>query len=191
MDDDQDLIETIETERLRLRSPRAADAAAFAASLTPEVTMWLNSWPAEVSVELAAQRIETMRARLTENRNLESREFLSFMIERRSDARLLGGIGAMVKPEHPERAEIGYHLDPDHHGQGYVVEAAKALIEAIWRLTDVSSVAAAANLANAPSFKVMERLGMTPTIEQAIYSPGRDVWEMCRYYELKRPSPTA
>ncbi|MET0295096.1 MAG: GNAT family N-acetyltransferase, partial [Phenylobacterium sp.] len=110
MDGDQDLIETIDTERLRLRCPRAGDAAALAASLTPEVTSWLNSWPVKVDAELAAQRIEAMRVRLAENRELRSREFLSFMIERRSDGRLLGGISAMIKPEYPNRAEIGYHL---------------------------------------------------------------------------------
>ena len=60
-----------------------------------------------------------------------------------------------------EAVEVGWHLHPDHWGQGYATEAATALVEHGFTTLGLDAIHAVAWAGNAPSFAVMERLGMT------------------------------
>ncbi|WP_269716971.1 GNAT family N-acetyltransferase [Caulobacter sp. NIBR2454] len=181
MDADSDPFEPILTERLRLRCLTPEDAAGLAATLTPEVVERLASWPPVVTSEIAAARIAENRRRMRDDGDL-----MSFGVERRSDGLIVGGVGARVKAETPDRAEIGYHLGSAHHGLGYGFEATAALVRAVWSLTQVSLIEACAQPDNHASFAIMRKLGMEPAGEVAVFSSGRDRWEVCRNYALRR-----
>jgi RimJ/RimL family protein N-acetyltransferase len=58
------------------------------------------------------------------------------------------------------QAEIGWCLSPDHQGKGYVTEATADLVRLCFQDLGVRRVVANAFADNAPSLRVMERLGM-------------------------------
>ncbi len=59
-----------------------------------------------------------------------------------------------------QQAEIGWVLDPDHQGQGYVTEAMRELVRVCFEDLGVRRLTAAAFNDNTASLAVMERLGM-------------------------------
>jgi RimJ/RimL family protein N-acetyltransferase len=59
-----------------------------------------------------------------------------------------------------EEAEIGWCLSPAHQGHGYVTEAAAELVRICFDDLGVRRISAAAFADNAPSLRIMERLGM-------------------------------
>jgi len=78
----------------------------------------------------------------------------------RSDA-LIGNAGIRRKPNNGFEADIGYELSPEHWGNGYATEAARALVNigfGEWGLRRISSWCIADNLASA---RVLEKLGLT------------------------------
>lgn len=60
-------------------------------------------------------------------------------------------------------AEVGlfWAIAPDHQGQGYAVEAARALIQYLFTHEKLGRVIATTGYANLPSQAVMRKLGMT------------------------------
>jgi RimJ/RimL family protein N-acetyltransferase len=58
------------------------------------------------------------------------------------------------------QAEIGWCLSPDHQGRGYVTEAMTELVRICFQDLGVRRLVANAFADNAPSVRVMERLGM-------------------------------
>ena len=64
-------------------------------------------------------------------------------------------------PEAGKPIELGYGVHPDYRNRGYATEAARALVD--WGLAQpsVEQVIAKCDPANAPSFRVLEKLGMT------------------------------
>jgi RimJ/RimL family protein N-acetyltransferase len=61
---------------------------------------------------------------------------------------------------HGSQAEIGWCLSPDHQGKGYVTEATTELVRICFEDLGVRRLVANAFADNAPSLRVMERLGM-------------------------------
>lgn len=109
--------------------------------------------------------------------------------------RASGGINLRIDHQH-RRGELGYALARRHWGNGYMTEAARAVIDAAFAtLPDLARVQAGANARNKASIRVMERLGMTHegTIPHApsgaklerreagvIYAVLREEWEKIR-----------
>ncbi|MDO2441290.1 GNAT family N-acetyltransferase [Enterobacter nematophilus] len=79
--------------------------------------------------------------------------------------------------------EIGWRLVPEHNGQGYATEAAKAIIDYAVERIGATYLVAVADPENIPSQRVMQRLGMTfKAIEQHYDVP-------CVVYELNIRRP--
>jgi RimJ/RimL family protein N-acetyltransferase len=62
-------------------------------------------------------------------------------------------------PEH-RQGEIGFVLDPRHQGRGYATEAAAALLALAFETYGLHRVTGRLEPRNAPSARVLERLGM-------------------------------
>lgn len=178
-DDEAELLPVLVTPRLRLRCFRDTDAAALSANLTPPVIRWLTSWPDPTTVEVAALRIAEARAGAREGWHV------GYAIERLSDGVLIGGFGG-GSPE--GRVEIGYHLTEHAHGQGYMLEAARAGLAAIWDVLPTSKVEAQAHPDNTGSRAVLTKLGMKLVDERPAFAPARNAWEPGCFYEIERPS---
>jgi ribosomal-protein-alanine N-acetyltransferase len=57
--------------------------------------------------------------------------------------------------------EVGWRLAREHWGRGYATEAARAAVEFGFNELELPEIVAMTALKNAPSRRVMERLGMT------------------------------
>jgi [ribosomal protein S5]-alanine N-acetyltransferase len=142
--------ERIETARLVLRRPRAADAEAiFAYASDAEVTRYLG-WPRHLLPE-------------------QTRAFLDFsddewgrwpagpyVIDDRASGRVLGGTGLGF--DSPWRASTGYVLARDAWGRGLATEALGAMVE-VARRARVIRLYALCHADHAPSRRVLEKGG--------------------------------
>jgi RimJ/RimL family protein N-acetyltransferase len=146
-----------ETERLILRNWCPGDRSEYLATCnTPAVTTHLDGPATEEDVDAALARIA---------KSQEERGFSFWAVERKSDGALLGYCGLRIcddleRPVHGD-VEIGWRLREDAWGQGYAAEAAKACLAWAWDNLDVSRVVSFTVPANEPSWRLMERLGMT------------------------------
>lgn len=176
----------IHTQRLRLRLPHPDDAPALARLMAPEVSARLASWPASLDPGIAAQRLTEARGAALDGRALP------MVIERRGDDpatgwALVGWIGATRAEMDPERAILTYWLGGDHHGQGYMREAAPAALAAVFQWLGVTEVRAAVQRDNTASRAVLQGLGMDPLGEGIIWCSARGQEEACEWWGMKRP----
>lgn len=148
----------IETERLTLRNWRPEDAAPFERHTNSgPVMQWLGGVkPAHVIEQVVSERFIRWQ---------EERGFTFWVVERRSDRALLGFCGIKIAddPGSPVEGEyeIGWRLREDCWGQGYAKEAAIAALDHLFGSLGGPRVVALTVTGNAPSWGLMERLGMT------------------------------
>lgn len=146
-----------ETDRLRLRTWDEEDRAPYLATCNTEtVTAHLNGPATEEEIDAALARIAKC---------LQDLGFGFWVVERKSDGALLGYCGLRIcddleRPVHGD-VEIGWRLREDAWGQGYAREAAEAALAWAWANLDVDRVVSFTLPANEPSWRLMERLGMT------------------------------
>lgn len=142
----------IETERLLLVEPQAADAAAIFQRYAsdPDVTRFL-SWPrhqtiadTEAFLQFSAQEWERWPAG-------------PYLI-RSPDGRLLGSTGLGF--EAPHRAVTGYVLARDAWGMGYATEVLRAIVDVARRI-EVTRLYALCHPEHRASVRVLEKCGFT------------------------------
>jgi RimJ/RimL family protein N-acetyltransferase len=145
-----------ETGRLILRNWRESDRAEYLRTCnTAAVTAHLDGPATPEEADAAFARIA---------KSQEDHGFSFWAIERKADGALLGYCGLRIcddleRPVHGE-VEIGWRLREDAWGRGYAVEAARACIAWAWGNLGVDRVVSFTVPANAPSWRLMERLGM-------------------------------
>ena len=147
----------IETERLTLRNWREGDAEPFIAHTnTVGVMRWLGGIK---SPEQLRQSIETLAEWQ------EERGFTLWAVERKADGALLGFCGLKIAddPGCPVQGqhEIAWRLREDAWGHGYAKEAASASLDFAFDRLGAEHVVAFTVEENAPSWGLMQRLGMT------------------------------
>jgi RimJ/RimL family protein N-acetyltransferase len=142
----------LQTERLRLRKPKLADAEAIFREYAsdPEVTRYV-SWRAHQTI---AETREYMRVCLSA---WDVGKAFQWVIERKEDGQLMGMIAARVQAH---RWELGYVLARRYWGHGYMTESVKGLIDWAFKDADVFRVWAVCDVENLASARVMERAGM-------------------------------
>ena len=142
----------LETERLVLRGWREADIDPFwASACDPAVMRYL---PAMASRDEAVARYHAQTAMQAEH------GYCFWVIERTADGAFLGQCG-LCPPRDPfTEVEIGWRLNRAAWGQGYAIEAARAALAWGWAHTATPTVIAVTVPANAPSWRVMDKLGM-------------------------------
>lgn len=142
------------TSRLALRAWRDEDLPAFAAMHAD--TRVMKYFPASLTPEESAAFFERIRCEFT------TEGFGLYAIERREDGMLLGFTGLhriTFDGELHGHIEIGWRLRADAWGKGYATEAAKACLD-LAAEHGIGEVVAFTTLQNAPSQRVMQRLGM-------------------------------
>lgn len=147
----------IDTGRLILRDWRDEDIEPFIRHTNVEPVMrWLGG------VQEDEQIREIIRARLM--RWQRERGFTFWAVERKTDGALLGfcglkiadGAGSPIAGE----IEVGWRLREDAWGQGYAKEAAIASLDFAFDRLGAAQVVAITVIQNAPSWGLMQRLGM-------------------------------
>jgi ribosomal-protein-alanine N-acetyltransferase len=112
----------------------------------------------------------------------ETRQLGKLRVRRKSDNVLVGRAGFGIY-EPTGEPEIGYSLFPEYWGNGYAFEAASGLRDWIFRDTGASHFIGLADVRNASSLKVLDRIGMTRTHVGAV--PG-DL-QNCQFFIHERP----
>ena len=145
----------LETERLRLRPLTDADAPAMAALATDRrVADGTLALPHPYTVHNAETFIQVEREDRARGRMAAS------VIERRADTTFMGMIGLVLQREW-QRAELGYWLGVPFWNQGYITEAAGALVDYAFGTLGLNRVFACHFADNPASGRVMQKIGMT------------------------------
>jgi len=143
----------LRTERLLLRPLRENDAPAiFAIRSNPTVMRYHTTTPwAELNLATAwiARNVAAM----------QSGAYLSLGIERTEDQALIGTCGLFNLDEQCRRAEIGYELNHDAWGKGYMHEALLTLLKYAFSTMSLNRIEADIHPDNIGSAKSLERLG--------------------------------
>ncbi len=144
----------LETERLRLREITPDDA--------PFLLELLNSpgWHTNIG-DRGVHNLDDARKYAIYRIWLICRlKGFSFnLLERKTDSALLGMCG-LIKRDFLDDVDIGYALLPQYFGQGYAVEAAKAVSNFAKETLKLPRLAAITIESNKPSQRVLEKIGL-------------------------------
>ena len=161
---DDGQVQTLDTNRLRLRAWTAAAADVdfvFDTYSRWEVQRFIGRVPRVMEDRNEAE------AAITRWRSLSDSVHGIWAVERREDGQLLGTLllkpipasGDQVPLPPSGDTEIGWHFHPDAWGQGYATEAAARVLAHAFG-AGLSEVVAVTNEANAASQGVSKRIGM-------------------------------
>jgi RimJ/RimL family protein N-acetyltransferase len=144
--------EVFDLQRLRLRRPRLADAAAiFEIASDPEVARYAD-WPMRTTLESVT---ESLRRR--EDEWHAGSEFY-WVLTLPHDDRAIGGIGCRVSGH---AAEFGFLINRRFWRNGYATEASRAVVEWLFSLPNVWRLSATCDVDNRASARVLEKAGLT------------------------------
>lgn len=179
----------LETPRLILRQWRRQDRPAIAA-LNGDAEV-MRYFPARMSRAESDAFVDRQEARF-------AAEGLCFApVERKSDGAFLGAVGlAWVLFDVPfaPAVEIGWRFAASFWGHGYASEAAKAWLTYGFDVHDCKQIVSFTATINAPSRRVMERIGMERDEDGDFDHPRLDAASPLRphvLYRIRRPGPTA
>lgn len=147
------LPETIATKRLRLRRPNTADAPRVLREFAtdPEVTRYVV-WSPHADIRDTLAFLEQC------DEGWESELELTWALTRPPSDDPIGVIG--IRPD-GFKADIGYVLGRRHWRQGFMTEAARALVEHAFDLPAMVRIWATCDVENQASARVLEKIGMT------------------------------
>lgn len=146
---------TLETERLVLRALRVSDAAdMYDYAKREDVTRYLL-WNPHPNVQHTRRYLEYLSGRYRLGL------FYDWALINKADKRMIGTCG-FVRFDLPHNAaELGYVLNPDYHGQGFMQEAAKRVLKFGFSELELHRIEARFMTENEASLRLMKRLGMT------------------------------
>jgi RimJ/RimL family protein N-acetyltransferase len=144
----------LETARLRLRALTPADAKAVqrlaGAWEVADTTLTIPHPYADGLAEAWISTVADLYAR---------REQVVFAITARSDGRLLGAMGLVLRQPHG-RAELGYWIGKPFWNRGYATEAGIAVLRHGFETLGLNRIHACHFARNAASGRVLEKIGM-------------------------------
>lgn len=166
--------QTLRTERLLLRPFRSTDAAdIYRFAGNPKVTRYL-SYQTHRSLK-ESQKI----AALWEQESKETDKY-NWAIE--LDGTVIGSIN-VVQSDGLWDAGLGWQIDSPYWNQGMMTEAARAVVDFLFREVNFHRIYAAHNTRNPASGRVMEKLGMRKEglFRQHYYKAGFGTGDSQRY----------
>ena len=170
----------LETQRLWLRWPRAADAAAITAFASrPEVAQMTAAIPYPYPAQEADRFIFEARADNAAGRALH------LALTLKGGPRTVVGLVSAIA-EGQREAEIGYAIAPEMWDQGYASEAAQILVDTVFALTPAQRILANTRVNNPASRAVLEKSGFVYVDTGLDPLPARGGLHPCDRFELGR-----
>lgn len=143
----------LETDRLILRRLSAEDVLEIFALRSNKEVMKYIPRPLVKTMDDAMAHIAMI------DEKIEKNEGINWAITLKDNPKLIGIIGHYrIKPEH-FRAEIGYMLLPEYHGQGILSEAIKEVVNYGFEIMKLHSIEAIIDPENHASEKVLQKNG--------------------------------
>ncbi len=150
----------IKTPRLILRPWRDSDLAAFAEQNADATVMrLLGGVLTRADSDAYVRRAQD---------HLEEHGFCKWAVEAPGVSLLIGAVGlthVRFEASFTPAVEVAWRLNRPYWGQGYATEAAQAAIEDGFRRIGLGQIVAMTALQNVASARVMERVGMTRSME--------------------------
>jgi RimJ/RimL family protein N-acetyltransferase len=172
-------IDPIRTKRLLIREFQASDREALLAIVRdPEqikhMLLFLDT----------EEQLDGFLAMAIGAPSVEPRLQWHFAVADAATNRYLGSCCLMVEPDSPSSAELGYWFLREAWGKGYATESSAAMLELGFRRLGFHRVWGKCHTQNAPSAKVMEKLGMTyeGTLREHVWL--RDHFRSSRIYGM-------
>lgn len=145
----------LETDRLILRPFKAADLPDLQRyAVRPEFYRYLPI-PAQTPETVAA----FLEDRLVAQKQNDGDYCLVLELKDRQIA--IGSIRLGVPDTNHRSSDLGFALDTDHQGRGYMTEAARAIINTGFDALRLHRIWATADIRNEHSWRLLERCGMT------------------------------
>lgn len=146
----------LRTERLLLRQWRDEDLGPFAElNADPETMRYFPAPPTREESESLAERAR---------RQIEEEGWGLWAVEVRGGAPFVGFVG-LARPSFDEHftpaVEVGWRLAREHWGHGYATEAGRAALAFGFEALGLEEIVSFTSHLNEPSWRVMERLGMS------------------------------
>lgn len=91
----------------------------------------------------------------------EGRWYSLAVIRVGEEGRIIGELVFRFESRADRRIEIGYRFHPEGQGQGYAIEAVRALVELLLKELDPHKLVAYCDAQNAASIRLLQRLGMS------------------------------
>lgn len=143
------------TPRLVLRRLEPEDSArVYAYRSLPEVARY-QAWEPEDELEIR-RHVEGLEG----VEPGEPGRWFQLGIELKSSGELVGDVGLQVPEGREHEMEFGITLAPAHQGKGHAAEALAAVLAFAFGVLGKHRVFGSVDPANAPSIRLMERLGM-------------------------------
>lgn len=170
----------IETQRLILRQLEPTDAEMMFRNWTsdPQVTRYLR-WEAHHQVEEAERMLQQWLSLYA------SGETYYWGITLK-DGEMIGSIGVDITSAFDLQGSLGYKIGSQWWHQGYAREATKAVIDYMFRFTDLERLDAYHAVENAASGRVMEAAGMRFEGLLRSYYRTRAGFHDCALYAITR-----
>ena len=143
----------IETERLLLRPNTLKDAPdIFAYASDPEVTRYVRF--------VTHKNIKDTHAFIRRVQASYKKGITPLWgMQSKATGRLIGALGFLQFPNPDQRAELGYVVNRNVWGQGYVTEAAKAVCDFAFKKMNVNRIEAGTIVGNVASERVLQKCG--------------------------------
>lgn len=168
------------TPRLVLRHWTLDDLpAAHAIYSHPEVMRWSLEGPSP-SLDATRAIIEGHLA------SYKTHGIGKWALALRASGEVIGYCGVAMESLHGSTPapELGYRLLPPYQGQGYATEAARAALDHCLSLVGLPRILGLVESANAPSVRVLQKLGLTLQGQTSWHGRTVDI------YAIDRPSRT-
>jgi len=150
----------IRTPRLVIRRFTPGDLADFLAYQSdPIVRRHMQGAP--MTSEQAIRYLKEQAAR--GDVSLDS--WHGFAVQHVEQDRMIGDIGVYLDAKQAGTGDVGFQFRPDQHRLGYGYEAMVGFFPYLFLYLGLDAVTASCDRANAASFGLMERLGMSRTVD--------------------------
>ena len=146
---------TMQTERLLLRPPRPSDLASFLAYRNHPDNLRYQA------LGLSTQERAVLFLARQASIDLDAGPcWMMCALEPLAGGDIVGEVGVWLNPAAERSGNIGWAIHPDFQGQGFAVEAARALLSYLFTTRLLHRVTATSDQRNVASTRVMEKLGM-------------------------------
>jgi RimJ/RimL family protein N-acetyltransferase len=145
---------TIITERLIIRDMQMNDLDSIHRYASDFIHVKYMTWGPNTMEETMRFLVEAI-----EKNTMEKRKNYDLAIVNNLDQTMMGGIGIYLNDD-MDQGMMGWILHKDYWNQGYVTEAAKALMDYAFHHLNLRRIYATCDAENIASWRVMEKLGM-------------------------------
>lgn len=170
---------TMETERLVLRSSKMEEQKRlYEILMIPEVNKWYLTSGKKHANNLEHWTWETQekfyKSKVDKAGNPDVFGWSVFLKKEYTDSNneeVIGQVTAQENDDDITIRDVGWYIDPKYQGKGYATEAAKAMIDYMFKEVEIEKIVSGAVKENIGSCKIFEKLGFYKTNEVKEESP--------------------